>query len=128
MIHKKGNGRKAIRVLAMAMQLVKACKIDASLEAYMNSLYWNNLCGIHMVMKKPNLAGHYARMSIEWHAKAIKAMDKHQAHFLLKLKDDEMTYNQGMALLSMRKPRLAFDVFVSIIQGPLSLNPSYWLR
>ena len=115
----KGNSKKANKLLGIGMQ--------QKLDPYLNSLYQNNLCCLHLMLKKPNLAVYYGHQAIELHLKTLHDMTSKLPHFLLRIKKDDMLYNLGTSLLHAGQPTGAFETLLNAFATATS-SPNYWLR
>ena len=115
----QGNHRKAVKLLALALQQQPAEKIGTRLE----SMYENNLGCLHLMLGKPNLSVFYFGKALQQHAthfaelRRDKALRKDAA---LYVKQTEIVYNLGLALLHAGQPGKAFQSLTNCLPGIFS--------
>jgi hypothetical protein len=159
----KGNHRKALKLLGVAMQQhqsamsateqseITNCKANQSqnMNLYISSMYTNNMGCINLMLRKPNHGVLYFERALTQHIQCItsdlfqqiapihkehkseeKTLINHQTRkdVFLRIKQNEIAYNLGVALLHAGNPQKAFDTLCSTITVFGGISASLWLH
>ena len=108
-----------MKLLALALQQQPSEKVPSRL----GSMFENNLGCLHLMLAKPNLAVYYFSQALQQHntyfgeLKQAKPVKKDAA---LNIKQTEVIYNLGLALLQAGQPEKAFQSFTKCLPGKFS--------
>ena len=163
----KGNHRKALKLLGLAMQQHQSAmnslegqseeaklRIE-NMKLYISSLYTSNMGCINLMLGKPNHGVLYFERALTQHTqciasnimqqeistKAVKMLYQtkrgEEAKFLssqtrkdvfLRIKQNEITYNLGVALLHAGNFKKAFETLLPTVKVFGSISASIWLH
>ena len=163
----KGNHRKALKLLGLAMQQHQTT-INSSesqseeaklkvedMKLYISSLYTNNMGCINLMLGKPNHGVLYFERALTQHTQcitsnimqeeicsnAVKMLHQtkrsEEANFLrsqkrkdifLRIKQNEISYNLGVALLHAGNFQKAFETFLPTVKVFGNVSASLWLH
>lgn len=121
----KGNHKKATKLLALARQQPS----DQALPQ-LDSMHENNLGCLHLMLSKPYLAVFYFNKSLQKHNEFLTELKQQEVvrkDAALQIKQAEIIYNLGMALLHSGQYEKAFQSFTNCLPL-LQSNPSLWLH
>ena len=154
----KGNHRKALKLLGVAMQQhqsamsaseqseITNCKPSRpqNMNLYISSMYTNNMGCINLMLRKPNHGVLYFERALTQHIQCItsdlalhkenqsegKPLINHQTRkdVFLRIKQHEIAYNLGVALLHAGNPQKAFDTLCSTITVFGGISANLWLH
>ena len=163
----KGNHRKALKLLGLAMQQHQSATVSSeaqseeaklrveNMKLYISSLYTSNMGCINLMLGKPNHGVLYFERALTQHTqcitsnimqqeictKAVKMLHQtkrsEEANFLrsqtrkdvlLRIKQNEISYNLGVAHLHAGNFKKAFETLLPTVKVFGSVSASLWLH
>ena len=163
----KGNHRKALKLLGLAMQQHQSATVSSegqseeaklrveNMKLYISSLYTSNMGCINLMLGKPNHGVLYFERALTQHTqcitsnimqqeictKAVKMLHQtkrsEEANFLrsqtrkdvlLRIKQNEISYNLGVAHLHAGNIKKAFEILLPTVKVFGSVSASLWLH